>query len=253
MDGIGQGQVIDLLSKTCRNESFTDDGVAAGNLPRHNAIPLLENYQKGPEVDPMIVSPPKEPSSAPAASHWAYFDFHASSLSALKSKAVEMVKSGYMRRRPHCLCLAISLSCPRVVFIPRRINQIRTSCRRTVLSWRLSKVPWYYAQRDLQLSFTQLDRSPEKRAFSFAGKLRLDKDLMLSSWAKLDLYEQDFGLGLGKPESVRRPRFTPAEGLTYLLPKSREGSVALANFLSDDDVNKLKEDDEWVNYTKYIG
>ncbi|KAK2046226.1 trichothecene 3-O-acetyltransferase [Colletotrichum somersetense] len=288
MDGIGQGQIIDLLSKACRNEAFTDDEVTAGNLPRHNVIPLLENYQKGPEVDPMIVSLPKEPSPPPAASHWAYFDFPASSLSALKSEAMEMVKSGYIttddaltafvwqsvsRVRASRLSPDEEIKFGRAVdvrgylgvyqkylgivhnmaynsaslknLVSGPLGEVASELRSTVNPEALS-----YSTRAFA---TMLNRSPDKRAFSFAAKFRLDKDLMLSSWAKLDLYEQDFGLGLGKPESVRRPRFTPVEGLAYLLPKSREGNVALAICLRDDDMGKLKEDNEWVKYTKYIG
>jgi len=42
MDTVGQGQVIRLLSKACRNKPFTDNEVVNGNLDRHNLIPLLD-------------------------------------------------------------------------------------------------------------------------------------------------------------------------------------------------------------------
>ncbi|EFQ33607.1 trichothecene 3-O-acetyltransferase [Colletotrichum graminicola M1.001] len=289
MDGVGQGQIIHLLSKACRNESFTDDEVAAGNLPRHNVVPLLDNYQGGPEVDPMIVDQPKEPSSsAPATCRWTLFDFPVSSLSALKSRAMEMVKSGYIttddavtaftwqsvtRVRASRLSpdeeikLARAVDVRGYLGVPQtfpgvvQIMTCNSSSLKDLVNGQLGGVA-----SDLRLKVdpaalsystrafaTALTRSPDKRGFSMTGKLRMEKDLMLSSWAKLDLYEQDFGLSLGKPESVRRPRFTPVESLAYLLPKSREGSIALAICLRDEDMNKLKEDEEWVKYAQYIG
>ncbi|KAK1991666.1 trichothecene 3-O-acetyltransferase [Colletotrichum falcatum] len=287
MDGVGQGQIIDLLSKACRNESFTDDEVAAGNLPRHDIIPLLEDYQSGPEVEPMMVSPPKKPSSAPASCRWAYFDFSASSLRALKSTAMETVKSGYVttddavtafvwrsvsRARAPGLSPDEEIKLGRAVDVrgylgvPQKFLGIVHNMTYNSSSLRhLVDAPLGEAARELRskvdpraLSYstrafaTVLDRSPDKRGFSFAGKFSLDKDLMISSWAKLGLYDQDFGLGLGKPESVRRPQFTPFEGLSYLMPKSRDGSIALAISLSDKDMGRLKEDQEWVKYAEYI-
>ncbi|KZL81664.1 trichothecene 3-o-acetyltransferase [Colletotrichum incanum] len=288
MDGTGQGQIIDLLSKACRNESFTDEEAAIGNLPRHDIVPLLNNYQRGPEIDSMIITPPKESPEAPARCSWAYFDFPANSLLALKSAASEAVKSGYIttddaltalvwqsvsRIRASRLSpneemkfaravnvrgyLGIPQTFPGIVqsmthnsftlkdLVAGRLGEVALQLRSTLNPEALS-----YSTRAFA---TVLSQSPDKRGFSFTGTLRLEKDIMLSSWAKLDLYEQDFGLSLGKPESVRRPQFTPVESLAYLLPKSREGSIALAICLRDDDMAKLKADEEWMEYSKYIG
>ncbi|GJC90023.1 trichothecene 3-O-acetyltransferase tri101 [Colletotrichum liriopes] len=288
MDGTGQGQIIDLLSKACRNESFTNEEVATGNLPRHDIVPLLDNYQRGPEIDAMIITPPKEPTAAPARCRWAYFDFPAGSLSALKSAASETVKSGYIttddaltafvwqsvsRVRASRLSpdeeikfaravnvrgyLGVPQTFPGMIqsmtnnsstlkdLVDGRLGEVASQLRSTVNPEALSYNTRAFA--------TVLSQSPDKRVFSFTGTLHLEKDIMLSSWAKLDLYEQDFGLDLGKPESVRRPQFTPVESLAYLLPKSREGSIALAICLRDDDMARLKEDEEWAKYSKYIG
>jgi hypothetical protein len=43
MDMTGQGQIVDLLSKACRNEQFTSEELLSGNTDRHNIIPLLDN------------------------------------------------------------------------------------------------------------------------------------------------------------------------------------------------------------------
>ncbi|GKT42886.1 trichothecene biosynthesis transcription regulator TRI6 [Colletotrichum spaethianum] len=288
MDGIGQGQIIDLLSKACQNESFTDEEIATGNLPRHNIVPLLDNYQRGPEIDTMIVTPPVRPPAAPAKCSWAYFDFAASSLSTLKSAASETVKSGYITTDDTLTAFvwqavsrvrASRLTPEEEIKIARAVNvrgylgvpqtfpgmiQIMTynsSPLKDLVDGPLGKAASQlrstvnpealnYATRAFA---TVLDQSPDKRNLSLIGTFSLDRDIMLSSWAKLDLYEQDFGLGLGQPESVRRPQFTPVEGLLYLMPKSREGSIALAICLRDEDMARLKEDEEWLKYSTYIG
>ena len=58
-------------------------------------------------------------------------------------------------------------------------------------------------------------------------RLTYQVDIMLSSWAKLDCYELDFNLGLGKPDSVRRPQFAPVESLIYLMPKTLDGEIVV--------------------------
>jgi hypothetical protein len=75
----------------------------------------------------------------------------------------------------------------------------------------------------------------------------------VSSWSKVDCYEFDFNLGLGRPESVRRPQFSPVEGVVYLLPKALDGEIVAGLCLRDDDMEKLKVDKEFVKYGKYNG
>jgi len=78
---------------------------------------------------------------------------------------------------------------------------------------------------------------------------------MLSSWAKYtEIWSSDFGLGLGKPESVRRPLFRPAkEGLVYLLPKRPDGEIVAVLCMREEDLSRLKEDKEWMRWTRWIG
>ena len=96
MDMPGQGQVMHLFSKACRNEPFTSEELSAGNLPRGNLIPLLDNsYEQGPELAHQIVKPTtpqpnsngtndqSAPTSSPKCT-WTYFKFHPTSLTAIK-------------------------------------------------------------------------------------------------------------------------------------------------------------------------
>jgi trichothecene 3-O-acetyltransferase len=100
---------------------------------------------------------------------------------------------------------------------------------------------------------TSLDRSPEKMVPSVTASLELFKDIMLSSWVKFDCYGVDFGLGLGMPESVRRPSFTPVESLMYLLPKKPDGEITAAICLRDEDMERLKMDKEFAKYATFVG
>lgn len=80
-------------------------------------------------------------------------------------------------------------------------------------------------------------------------------DVRLSSWAKEKLYDLDFGPCLGRPEVVRRPRFMNGsrEGLVYFLPKGKDGSVVVGICLRDEDMDRLKMDEEVLQWSRWIG
>ena len=107
-----------------------------------------------------------------------------------------------------------------------------------------------YATRALA---TLMDRAPDKSVVSFTGAMDLSEDLMVSSWAKINSYELDFGLGLGKPEAVRRPQWGPVQGLVYLLPRSENGEMVAAIALRDRDLERLSVDVEFLEHARYIG
>ncbi|KMU81567.1 trichothecene 3-O-acetyltransferase [Coccidioides immitis RMSCC 3703] len=100
---------------------------------------------------------------------------------------------------------------------------------------------------------TLFDRTPDKSTISFTASIDASTDIMLSSWAELDCYELDFNLGLGKPEVVRRPGFVPVESLIYFMPRARDGEIAVAISLRDEDLEALKVGAEFGKYAKYIG
>ncbi|MCJ1270779.1 hypothetical protein MMC22_010676 [Lobaria immixta] len=110
MDMTGQGQIIHLFSKACRNEQFTSEELSSGNLARRNLIPLLDDsYKQGPELVRQILKPTlphpasngtdEHPApSPPPKCTWTYFTFHPTSLAALKSLATKTITSvsGYV-------------------------------------------------------------------------------------------------------------------------------------------------------------
>jgi hypothetical protein len=88
---------------------------------------------------------------------------------------------------------------------------------------------------------------------AYGANMNLSSDMFLSSWAKLPCYEVDFNLGLGFPESVRRPLFDAYEGLLYLMPMDRSGGIDAAICLSHEDLNKLRAAREFGEYAEWIG
>ncbi|KIX95484.1 uncharacterized protein Z520_08604 [Fonsecaea multimorphosa CBS 102226] len=110
-----------------------------------------------------------------------------------------------------------------------------------------------YATRALA---TWLHRAPpeDNNKVNVTATLDLSADIMLSSWSKYDYcYDLDFGLGLGKPEAVRRPQFVPVESLFYLMPKRQDGEIAAALCLREEDLDRLRKDEEFMKYAVYVG
>lgn len=120
-------------------------------------------------------------------------------------------------------------------------SQLRSELIPEKLSW------------NTRASATYLDQQVDKSGFSVVAKIKPSTGLMFSSWAKVDCCSQDFGLGLGKPQAVRRPSFVPVECLMYLMPKALNGDIVAEFSLRDEDMERLKRDEEFMNYARYIG
>ena len=79
-------------------------------------------------------------------------------------------------------------------------------------------------------------------------------DLVVSSFAHLPVLSSDFGPLLGKPDFMRRPTLTPADGIVYLMPKRPDdGSVDAGITMREDDLERMLLDEKWAYYTEYIG
>ncbi|QGA13974.1 hypothetical protein EYB26_001626 [Talaromyces marneffei] len=297
MDMTGQGQVISLFSKACRNEPFTMDELAAGNLDCHTLIPLLdESYKPGAELDRQVSQPRPVPSPndpPPPKLEWTYILFSHSSLSQLKAIAEKDITlpSGSFISTDDALSAFIWQAVIRAR-LPRFDPTAKTTCARAVDVRSYLGVPSIYtgllqnvtyhsstlknltdqplgsiasmlrAALDAKLPnnlgystqalATALSRTTDKNVFSFAGKVNPPLDFMVSSWAKLNSYDLDFGLGLGKPRGVRRPRFQPLESLGFLMPKTQDGEIAVALCLIEDDMKRLTVDEEFKKYGVFV-
>ena len=78
----------------------------------------------------------------------------------------------------------------------------------------------------------------------------LDKNVLVTSWAKLPTKDLDFGKLLGKPKAVRMPKFE-YESLGHLLPKDEEGNIALMLPLRDKDLRTLLDDEKFTKFAKF--
>ncbi|KAF9972633.1 hypothetical protein BGZ73_004224 [Actinomortierella ambigua] len=94
----------------------------------------------------------------------------------------------------------------------------------------------------------------DRTGISMTATMDASKDVMFSSWSKVDqCCRLTFGMGLGTPVAIRRPKLVPVEGLMYLMPKSAEGEIAAAICLRDEDLDRLRQDTEFLKYAQYIG
>ena len=304
MDMTGQGQIIHLFSKACRDKQFTSEELSSGNLARRNIIPLLDDsYKQGSELVRQIVKPtPSHPISNGINGHpapppppkctWTYFTFPPTSLTALKSLATNTVTltSGYISTddalsafiwqsvirarlprlnpttestfaravnvRPY---LDISQAYPGVILNMTYHTYTLQKLVEEPLGGVASQLRSALDPKTSNLGYntcalaTFLNRSPDKNIISVTATLDLSADIMLSSWAKLDCYKLDFNVGLGKPEAVRRPQFEPVESLIYLMPRTLDGEIAVAICLRDEDMERLRADEEFAKYGRYIG
>lgn len=78
-------------------------------------------------------------------------------------------------------------------------------------------------------------------------------EVRLSSWAKERCCALDFGFGL--PVAVRRPRFTDGsrDGLVYFLPKSLDGEIVVGVCLGREDMDLLRNDEEFIRFGTFLG
>lgn len=80
-------------------------------------------------------------------------------------------------------------------------------------------------------------------------------EVRVSSWAREEIYDLDFGPLLGRPEAVRRPRFREGarEGLVYFLPRARDREVVVGVCLMEEDMQRLKASPEVARWARWIG
>ncbi|KDQ22501.1 hypothetical protein PLEOSDRAFT_1079820 [Pleurotus ostreatus PC15] len=237
---------------------------------------------------PVETVPP--PSPPPPPSSWAYFTFNPNALTALKSLAIQtlpptstfistddaltaFVWQSIARARLHRLSPTTPLTLGRAID-PRSYLDIPSTypgvvqnmTYHTYTAQQLADAPLGHVAAHLRAALdsstfrfqtqafaTLLSRAKDKSSVSVSATLDLSTDIMLSSWAKVDCCNLDFGLGLGMAEAVRRPRFVPVESLGYLMPKARDGEIAVGIGLRDEDMERLKGDEVFGKYAVYVG
>jgi len=99
---------------------------------------------------------------------------------------------------------------------------------------------------------SMIQSEPNKRTITFDPSAP-EKDLVISSWASLPLYTSDFGPLLGNPEFVRRPHFSSCDGLVYIMPTTPDGHLDVAVSLREEDMERLKADEQWKDVAELLG
>ncbi|KAL6787397.1 transferase family domain-containing protein [Trichoderma sp. SZMC 28012] len=300
MDIMGQGQIMHLLSKACHDEAFTEDELSSGNLQRQDLIPVLDDYERGHELDRHLAATTTGPSRnglakderAPTQILWASFTFHPTSLATLKSLAVKTLPSGscyvstddalsafiwqsIMRARAYRLPPSKDTTFARAIDVRSYVNVpatypgiVQNMTYATYALRELVGLPLGEIASRLRAALepnstilpfhtralaTYLHSQADKSHVSPASSLDFSVDVIVSSWAKTNSYDLDFNLGLGKPEAVRRPWFTPLQSFVYFMPRKSDGEISVAVCLEKEDMERLKADKQFTTYARHDG
>ncbi|RPA74893.1 trichothecene 3-O-acetyltransferase [Ascobolus immersus RN42] len=107
-------------------------------------------------------------------------------------------------------------------------------------------------RRDTQTLASLFHNSESKNVAGLLGKLNRDTDYVISCWSKLNCYKLDYGLGLGKPEVVRRPECEGGERLTctYFMPMREDGELAVCAALRREELEGLRKDGVWGRFVR---
>jgi trichothecene 3-O-acetyltransferase len=290
MDMSAMCAVMAMLDKACRDEAFTASELQVGNMKRTNLIPLLqeETYKENPAlVHQMFKAPPVMPQDCEIG----YFRFPSAKLLELKTLATPagdgqristddalsaFVWQAIMRARlprlstDKAVTLARAVDVRSIMGIPKEYPglMINTAFKTYVLQKLLEEplnrlAPKLRSQLspetssleyDTRCLATLFDSTHDKRFIAFTAGLDPSVDVLLSSWAKSNNYELDFGLGLGKPEFVGRTTCSPVlEGLLHVMPRDAKGDIAVSISLRGEDMSRLQADIEMAKYASYIG
>ncbi|KAL9128892.1 MAG: hypothetical protein Q9217_002514 [Psora testacea] len=97
-----------------------------------------------------------------------------------------------------------------------------------------------------------IDNLHDATLISPAFKSFLGKDLAITSWAELDLYDIEWGMdiGGGKMDSVRIPK-AAFDGFCIVLPRMSDGATEVIVGLKIEDMDRLKQDPVFMRYAKF--
>ncbi|KAJ9615464.1 hypothetical protein H2200_001539 [Cladophialophora chaetospira] len=113
---------------------------------------------------------------------------------------------------------------------------------------------------DIRSLATLIHNTEDKTTIFYGAKKKHGKDVFISSWAQMDFATTcDFGPLLsgdgkdGRPDFVRRAKMDILPDLTYIMPRNRDGDMALGACLFEEDVEGLEHDETWKAYAEVIG
>ncbi|KAL4913945.1 hypothetical protein BDW62DRAFT_220427 [Aspergillus aurantiobrunneus] len=246
MDMTGQGQLMGLLSKACHDAPFTDEELLIGNLDRRSLVPLLDDsYQPGPEISHLLFKSPTQSISESTANNKPSTTPFISTDDALSA----LIWQAVVRAR-----------------LPRLTPTTDSTFGRAVDARPyMDTVPNTYPglMQSMVFNTTTLQSLIDSPLGTISAHLRSvvnphtsNLQYIIRALATVlshKLLGLDFNLGLGFPEAVRRPHFTPVEGLVYLMPEAVNGEVGTAICLGDEDMDRLKADEQFGKFGELVG
>ncbi|KAL9028437.1 MAG: hypothetical protein Q9196_003198 [Gyalolechia fulgens] len=292
MDGTGLGQVIKMFASLCRGETLSPEELQFMNLDRTRLPVALKPSQSSmshPEVAAKADQPKSDASASPPPSVWSYVNISDAKLKELKAQSSRDLSSGVRwvstndavvawfwraiakarssRAGPDKSTKLLRAISGRQLLeppLPKTYMGNVITCAFHKVSLRdLIEQPLSQTAQDIRKATTGIDdhyvrsfaalinAEPDKNNITFPMD-DPDLDLVFSSWATLPVYE-GFGSTIGFPDYVRRPTSPPWTGLCYIMPKRPDGSLDLALALREDDMVKLRNDEQFAAVADYIG
>lgn len=100
---------------------------------------------------------------------------------------------------------------------------------------------------------TTLSRTPNKGCLRINARLDQSRDITLTSHLTMPAHDLDFALRLGDVQAVRMTRIVEYEGMTVIMPATRDGDVTVSICLRGDDVERLRADEVIGKYAQFSG
>ncbi|OAA77946.1 Chloramphenicol acetyltransferase-like domain protein [Akanthomyces lecanii RCEF 1005] len=292
IDAIGQAQILHWLSQACHGIPSTEEDKMVGNMDRRALIPLLDSScDVETEFRTLWIRPTATPGKntdpSPPCS-WATIRISWDALTRLKADATKTISTSFistddaltalvwqaiMRARHHRIDLNREVRMTRAIDVrshcnlsPKypglmqsqklnryRLNELLDATLGEIASRLRAELDPVKTLHELSGLATLLERDADKTRYSFVASTDSTIDINLSSWAKVDCYDDDFNFGLGKPVTVIRPHFSPYEGLIYVMPRSAENGMTVTICLRDDEMEDLKRDARLNEYAEFLG
>ncbi|PNS15369.1 hypothetical protein CAC42_628 [Sphaceloma murrayae] len=277
MDMTGLGILVSLFAKALRKEPFTQQELDDTNRARGQIIPLLEPSElQAAELEDVML-PPSDGSSfsfggpLPLTVH---ITFPAASVARLKAEASQQTLVPFISTDDAITAFVwqqvVRARSKRLG--PRTVYQVTRACslRRafgvptytghfidniTIEEVDPHELPLSYIAAKLRAALsdekknirhvralaTLIAHSEDNSRILPGAKLHLDKDLVVSSHTNSDCCSWDYG-PLGRPVTARRLLGPSIAGLSYILPKSSDGSLGIGITLSEEDLAVLKNE-----------
>lgn len=290
MDGTGLGHVIRMFASLCRGEALSTGDLEAANTDRAQLPVSLKPGQSPmlhPEMTPKADAGQKTDSRDTPASVWSYLSISPSKLKEMKVEVSKELTSGWVSTndvvtawlwkavtKARCSHIDTSKGTTLLRAVTgRRVldpplsgsylgNNVMCASHKVVVMDLMERPLWKITQEVREATnaindhyvrsiATLIRGEPDKNKITFAIDAP-DRDFMASSWATLPVYE-GFGDSIGTPDYVRRPTSPPWTGVCYIMPKHPNGNLEFLLSLRQDDMLRLRNDEEVTAVAEWIG